>query len=779
MATAPLSDPALARQQDVATYCVLCTHNCGVRVDVEEGRITKVRKDPSNPFNRGHMCNKAASIPLMENHEQRVRHPLRRLADGSFERVSWDEAIADIAARLNAILETHGGRALAACGMGGQGSHLGGHRMLSLMEFHGSQRWFCAYAQEKTQHHLIEEWMFDAPPTMFFSADADNSHYLIAMGTNPRASNLIRNHTAYLQERKRRGDQKLVVVDPRVSDFAKDADHHVALRPGTDAYFLLAMTAILVREKWVDEAWLAEHTHGFEALERELAGIDVGELARRCDVPLAQIEQIAHEFTHAETASIEHGLGAEHVWFSTFVSYLNHLLPALTGNAGRKGGNVFMPTLTPPVRNPARFEEPPRTVAAGIRGIQALVPTHMYSPTLAPEEVLVDHPDRIRAMFLDTSNPLLSYSDAGRWREAFEALDLLVVIDPAMTESARHADYVLPAASPYQKWGYADFPKRWPEIIFQLRRPVTPIEEGDESLPEPEIYARLVRAMGTFGEVPAELMELAEEALTPAGAARFFFRSQELAAQLDDAHPGPRLAHWIQEAIGPRLPAHDLTPIYSFCLINALMRPDVLKRSLGSEWQGESDPFALGLEVFRRRLDHPEGVEVGRVDPDEPFQGFLGWEDGRIRLLPEPMIEELRRVVATDLSAPDPEYPFVVATGVRTRWTANTIHRDGSWRKGRGPHCALHLAPADAEALGVAPGDAVRVTSNRASVVAPAAIDPGLRAGNAWLPNGFGMRDASDERIGVNGNELTDTADRDPFTGCPHHTGVRCRIEAA
>jgi anaerobic selenocysteine-containing dehydrogenase len=778
MATAPLSDPDLANHGDVATYCVLCNHNCGIRVDVEEGRIAKVRKDPSNPFSRGHMCNKAASIPFMENHAQRVRHPLRRTRDGGFERVTWDQAIADIAARLNAILAEHGGRALAACGLGGQGSHLGGHRMLSLLDYYGSQRWFCAYAQEKTQHHLLEEWMFDAPPTMFFSADADNSDYLIAMGTNPRASNLIRNHTAYLQERKRRGDQKLVVVDPRVSDFARDADHHVALRPGTDAYFLLAMTAVLVREKWVDETWLAEHSHGFAALERELAGIDVGELARRCDVPLADIERITREYAHAERASVEHGLGAEHVWFSTFVSYLSHLLPSLTGNAGRKGGNVFFPSLTPPVRNPGRFEEPPRAVASGIRGIQALVPSHMFSPTLAPEEVLVDHPDRIRAMFLDTSNPLLSYSDAGRWREAFEALELLVVVDPAMTESAQYADYVLPAASPYQKWGYADFPKRWPEMIFQLRRPVTPIEAGDESLSEPEIYARLVRAMGVFGVVPRELMELGAEALTPVGAARFFFRSQELAALFDDARPGARLAHWIQEAIGPHLPAHDITPVYSFCIINALMRPEVLKRSLGAAWRDESDPFALALEVFERILAHPQGVEVGRFDPDETWQGQLGWEDGKIRLLPEPMIEELRRVVATDLTASDPDHPFIVATGVRTRWTANTIQRDPRWRKGKGPHCALHLARVDAEALGVAEGDPVRVTSNRASLVAPAAIDDGLRPGNAWLPNGFGMRDAEGEPVGVNGNELTDTNDRDPFTGCPHHKGVRCRLEA-
>lgn len=773
-----IASPSLAAQ-DVPTYCVLCNHNCGVRVDVQEGRITKVRKDPSNPFSRGHMCNKAASIPLMENHDQRVRHPQRRRPDGTFERVSWDEAIEDIARRLGSILDAHGGRAVAALGMGGQGSHMGGVRLLSLLDHYGSYRWFCAYAQEKTQHHLIEEWMFDAPPTMFFSADADNSSYMIALGTNPRASNLIRNHTEYLKTRKARGDQTLVVVDPRKSEFARDADTHVALRPGTDAYFLLAMTAILVNEKLVDPDWISTHTLGYEQLRRELQGIDTRELARRCDVPLEEIDRITRDFASAGSASIEHGLGSEHVWFSTFVSYLQHLLVALTGNAGKKGGNVFFPSFTPPVRNPDRHEEPPRTVKSGIRGIQGLVPIHMFSPTLAPEEVLVDHPERIRAMFLDTSNPILSYSDAGRWREAFEKLDLMVVIDPAMTESARFADYVLPAASPYQKWGYADFPKRWPEMIFQLRRPVTPIEADDESLSEPEIYARIVRALGVFGDVPEELMELGAHALTPEGAAKFFARSQELAGQANDERPGARLTHWTHEAIGPHLPSPDIAPVYTFCIINALMRPDVLKRALDETWQDETDAFALALEIFRRILDHPEGALVGSFDPEETWQGQMGYLDGKIRLAPEPMLAELERVVATDLSAPDPAFPFVVATGVRTKWTANTIHRDDAWRKGKGPHCTLHIARTDAESLGLGEGELARVASSRSEVVLPVEIEDNLRAGNAWIPNGFGMSDAKGQRIGVNANELTDTNDRDPITGCPHHKSVRCQIQPA
>ncbi len=119
---------------------------------------------------------------------------------------------------------------------------------------------------------------------------------------------------------------------------------------------------------------------------------------------------------------------------------------------------------------------------------------------------------------------------------------------------------------------------------------------------------------------------------------------------------------------------------------------------------------------------------------------------------------------------------------LRTRWTANTIHRAPDWRKGRGPHGALRMSPGDAKSLGVAKGDAVRLTTTRGSLVFPAEIDAGVRDGHVWSPNGFGtsypQEDGQLAPIGQNNNELTDAADRDPITGCPHHKAIACRVEA-
>jgi len=143
------------------------------------------------------------------------------------------------------------------------------------------------------------------------------------------------------------------------------------------------------------------------------------------------------------------------------------------------------------------------------------------------------------------------------------------------------------------------------------------------------------------------------------------------------------------------------------------------------------------------------------------------------------MLKEIDRAVATP-PAHDSSYPFVLAAGLRTRWTANTIQRDPSWRKGRGPHCALNLSPGDAKSLSVDDGDRVRISTRRGAVTLPVQVDAKLLDGHVWMPNGFGMESGADGRLqidGANQNELTDTADRDPFTAIPHHRYVRCRIE--
>ncbi|TMA68223.1 MAG: hypothetical protein E6J68_03675, partial [Deltaproteobacteria bacterium] len=663
------------------------------------------------------------SIPSYVRHAERLAHPLKRRPDGGFERIGWDVAIAEIAARLTDIRARHSPRAIGLVGIGGQGNHMDAPYGLGFLRALGSRRWFNAFAQEKTQHCLMDQWMFDASPATYLHADQRNARFLLVLGTNPRISNRGHNATESFKGFVEDPRHTLVVVDPRETETTRGAHRHLRVRPGTDAYLLLGLAATIVRRGLVDEAFVGERTRDFARLAEALAAVDVDEMARRCGLEPAAIVETATAFAEAESAAIFYDLGVEQTPFSTLISYLIRVLLSLTGNVGRPGGNVFFETILVP--EPWRPREPERALASGIPAIAALGNFAMFSPTLVPEEVLLDHPERLRALIVEGSNPFLSYSDTARWREARERLELLVVIEPAMTETARAADYVLPTPVGYEKWEFANFPKGYPEIFVQV-------------------------------------------------AMRFLAAAQELTAT--DGIAKERLLFWTYRTLGPQLRSPALAAIWLQCQLNAMLRLPSVLRTLGPDWQARS-PFEVAAELFRRILDHPEGVEIARIAEDTNLEDHLGFEDGRIRLAPEPMLGEIGRAVASP-PAHDASFPFVLAAGLRTRWTANTIQRDPAWRKGRGPHCALNLSPADARDLGLRDGDRVRVATRRGAVTLPAQIDPKLLPGHVWMPNGFGM--VHDGMLdGANQNELTDTADRDPFTGIPHHRHVRCRLERA
>ena len=475
------------------TACILCSRNCGLAVTIENGKFTRIRGDEEHPVSRGYICQKAARLEHYQHHEDRLRHPLQRQPDGSFVRVSWDEALDQIAGRLTAIRQQHGGPAFAFYGGGGQGNHLGGMYSQQLHKAMKSRFVYSSLAQEKTGDFWVNGRLF-GHQTCHTTEDVEHADYVLFIGTNPYQAHGIPNARDTLRDLQRNPARTMVVVDPRRSETARQADLHLQIKPGADAFLILAMLAIIIREGLHDREFLARRCTGFDELESELLAVPIADYVQRTELAAADVERVAHGFATAKNACVRIDLGIQQTLHTTLNGYLEKLLYLVTGNFGKRGGNNLHTFLLPLIgHSDERNPKYPRTARHRMFPISGL-----YPPNILPDEIEHEGEDRVRALFVDSANPALTAADTRAYERSFGKLELLVVVDVAMTETARLAHYVLPAASQFEKWEATGFNLEFPENTFHLRHPLfAPL---GESLPEAEIYTRLLQKMG---EIPS------------------------------------------------------------------------------------------------------------------------------------------------------------------------------------------------------------------------------------------------------------------------------------
>ncbi|MCB9603861.1 MAG: molybdopterin-dependent oxidoreductase, partial [Sandaracinus sp.] len=326
--------------------CILCSRNCGLRVETDAGRIVGVRGDEAHPVSKGYLCQKAARLTHYQDHGDRVEHPLRRRPDGTFERVSWETALSEIATKLRAIREAHGGGAFAFYGGGGQGNHLGGAYGRQITKAMKSRFVYSALAQEKTGDFWVNGRLF-GDQRCHTTEDVEHADFVLFVGTNPFQAHGIPNARQTLRELSKDPERTMVVVDPRRTETARLADVHLQLRPGTDAFLLAAMLAIVVRDGLHDRVFVRERCTGFSSVEAALREVPIEEFARRADVPLDELERVARAFATAKRARVRIDLGIQQSLHSTLNSYLEKLLFLITGNFGRRGGNNFHTSFLP------------------------------------------------------------------------------------------------------------------------------------------------------------------------------------------------------------------------------------------------------------------------------------------------------------------------------------------------------------------------------------------------------------------------------------------------
>ncbi len=408
------------------TACILCECNCGIVVQLEGRTLAKIRGDKEHPASQGYTCNKALRLDHYQNNRARLTSPMRRTPAGDHEEIDWDTAIAEIAEGFARIRDEYGGDKIFYYGGGGQGNHLGGAYSGAFLKALGARYRSNALAQEKTGEFWVDSQLYGGHTRGEF----EHAEVAVFVGKNPWMSQSFPRARTVLNEIAKDPARSMVVIDPVITDTAKLADFHLRVRPGTDAWCLSALAAVLVQENLCDEAFLAEHVTGVEPVRRALAGVDVDDYAQRCGVDAALLRDAARRIASAASVSVFEDLGIQQAPNSTLCSYLNKLLWIFTGNFAKRGGQHLHSSFAPLFGAGGVG----RTPVTGAPVIAGLVPSNVV-----PEEILGDHPDRFRAMIVESSNPAHSIADSTAVGEALRALELLVVVDVAMTETARLA----------------------------------------------------------------------------------------------------------------------------------------------------------------------------------------------------------------------------------------------------------------------------------------------------------------------------------------------------
>jgi anaerobic selenocysteine-containing dehydrogenase len=744
----------------------LCECNCGLEVQLGgEGNrhFTRIRGDKAHPASKGYACEKPHRLDYYQNGPDRITSPLRRKDDGTFEEIDWETAIREVTERLTGIRDEHGGDTIFYFGGGGQGNHLPAAYSVATRRALGSRYRSSALAQEKTG----EFWVGGRLMGSLTRADFEHCEVGLFIGKNPWQSHSIPRARVTLREIAKDPKRSLIVIDPRKTETAKLADIHLQVKPGTDAWLLAALGGVLVQEDLIDHEWLDQHVDGAQDPIAALRKIPVAEYSEIAGVSEELVRETARRIGKAESVAVFEDLGIQMNRFSTLNSYLNKMLWVLTGNFAKRGAQYVPATIVSVAGNLDKLgagAECKRSPVAGERIISGLTPCNSI-----PAEILTDHPKRYRAMIVESSNPAHSMPDSQRMREALSALDTLVVIDIAMTETARLADYILPTPTQFEKAEATFFNLEFPHNYFHVRQPLFEAPAG--VLPEPEIHARLCEALGAY----------TDEDLAPLHAAAAQGRGAYIPAFFGNVLSNPKLAPMapviLYRTLGPHLPPGMQSAAVVWGLVHqyAAKFPDSLRRA-GFGGGGFEPPEKL----FDAILESPSGV-VFAVDEYEDGWSRVGTPNGRFQASIPELLEELSTLREATPGTGDAAFPFVLSAGERRSFTANTIFRDPEWRK-KDPDGSLRINPQDATQLGLTDGDRVRLTTKRASVEVPVEVSEMMQRGHVSLPNGLGLdhraRGGDLVRTGVALNELTAVEDRDWLAGTPWHKHVPARIEA-
>jgi len=703
------------------TYCRICTAYCALEARVENGRVIQVRGDASDPVTGGYSCSKGRQLPHQIHGPGRLRSSLFRAADGRQRPIATQQALDEIADRLEGIIAESGPRAVAS--YSGTAAYANSAALPVVRAWHagiGSPSNYSTMTIDQPAKVVAVGRMgvWGGGVHTFASSDV-----VLSVGNNPIVSGLTLpggvpgiNPVRQLNLARKRG-MKLICVDPRRSELAKRADIHLQIRPGEDPTLLAGLLRVILEEERYDADFCRDHVAGLEELRDAVAGFTPDYVESRTGVARERVSEAARLFAAGPRGCASSGTGPDMARHACLTEHLLAALNAVCGRVNREGERLPNPgVLTPKLPRPAqavapgllpsffRFQEGPR---ARMRGLTRLC-DEMPTSTLA-DEILEPGEGQIRALICVGGNPALAMPDQGRMLRALASLDLLVCVDIAQSETARMAHYAIAARHALERDDVTEFMDMFYEVPY-AHYAAAVIEPEFDAIEDWEVFTGLARRMKTPIELPGGSVDVAGS---------------------------PSKFEVLQ-----------------------LIRPDTRV------------PLA---EIRERTGGHVfEDLELVVA---APIPGL----EARLELAPSGICEELREVRREAFQSPgEGPYPHRLICR-RLRHVANSVGRDFPETTRRGTTNPAYMNPADLEQLGVAPGDPLEIASAHAAILAVAEPSDELQPGVISMAHCFGGAPDADVRaLGSNtGRLIAVDRDYDPITGMAPQTAIPVAVRRA
>ena len=683
---------------------------CGLVITTQNEQIQTIVGDEKDPLSHGHICPKALAYKDLHEDSDRLKFPVKKTNSG-WEQISWENALDEIADKLVNIQKIYGNNAVGVYqgnpSVHNYGTLLYGPTFFSSLR---TRNKFSASTVDQIPHQFAAYQML-GHQLLVPIPDIDRTQYMIILGGNPLVSNGslmtapdIRNRLKAIQSR----DGKFVVIDPRRTETAKLADEHCFIQPGTDVYFLIGIIQEIIKNGWIKQGHLDSVTKNLDEFLTSIPDIELETISSITGISSANIQQIAKEFSQAESAVCYGRMGACTQKFGGTVHWLINMVNIITGNFDAPGGAMF----TSPAFDTLGNSQTKGHYNKGQSRVRNLPEfAGEYPAVTMADEMLVKGEGQIRAMVTSAGNPILSVPGGEKLDRAFSGLEFMVSIDFYINETTRHADIILPPAfnlnGPHFDVVFNIFAVR---DVVKYSNPVFPKEPGTKY--DWEIFMGLEKRVAQ-----------------------------------KNGRKYSKVNHFLSKKFGPEWLLDLGIRIGEYGSLKSLFK-----------WNG------LTLSKVKKQV---HGVDLGPLKPRFPKRLFTS--DKKIDLAPSIFIDDLKRVIS-NVAQSNANGSLTLIGRRQLRSNNSWMHNCPSLMSGRDRFLIL-MNPLDAQKKSIADGQKVRVKTSNAQIELEAKLSEEMMPGVISIPHGWGhegkgtQQKIALENKGGNLNALGDDLAIDPVSG--------------